>query len=158
MSNFLAVSLAMASASPVTILIFTPICKRGRDGGLGIFPRRIEQGQHAEKLPLAVALRPRHAQRTKAARREFVDRLLDGGLHLPGIGRQCQNHLRRALRHLERLSVLALDGGLGAFMHRVEWLEMNHLISLSTPPCLSGRPERPDQWCRYCPRATPARH
>ena len=97
MSNFLAVSLAMASASPVTILIFTPICQRGRDGCLGIFPWRIEQGQHANKLPLPVALGPRHAQRTKAARREFVDRLIDGGFHLPGIGRQCQNHLRRAL-------------------------------------------------------------
>ena len=130
MSSFLAVSLAMASASPVTILTFTPIGKRGRDGCLGIFPWRIEQGQHADKLPLPVALGPRHAQRTEAARRKFVDRLLDGGLHLPGIGRQRQNHLRRALRHLERLSVFGFDGGLGAFMHRVERLEMNHLISL----------------------------
>ena len=103
---------------------------RGRDGCLGIFPRRIEQGQHAKKLPLAFSLGPRHAQRTEAARREFVDRLLDGGLHLPGIGRQRQDHLRRALRHLELLSVRALDGGLGAFMHRVERLEMNHLIAL----------------------------
>ena len=120
----------MARASPVTILTFTPICARGRNGGLGIFPWRIEQRQHAKKLPLAVSLGPRHAQRTKAARGEFVDRLLHGGFHLPGIGRQCQNHLRRAFRHLECLSVLAFDGGLGAFMHRVERLEMNHLISL----------------------------
>ena len=58
---------------------------RGRDGRLGIVPGRIEQGQHAEELPGAVALGPRHAQRTKAARRELVDRLLDGGCHLPGV-------------------------------------------------------------------------
>ena len=121
---------AMASASPVTILIFTPICSRGRDGCLGVVPRRIEQRQHAKKLPFAVALGPRHAQRAKAARREFVDRLVDGGLHLAGIGRQRQDHLRRALRHLELLSVRALDGGLGALMHRVERLEMDHLVAL----------------------------
>jgi len=53
-----------------------------------IFPWRIEQGQHTKKLPLAFSLGPRHAQRTKAARGEFVDRLVDGGLHLPGIDRQ----------------------------------------------------------------------
>jgi len=35
-----------------------------------------------------------------------------------------------ALRHFELFSVLALDGGLGAFMHRIEWLEMNDLIPL----------------------------
>jgi hypothetical protein len=98
----------MASASPVTILTFTPIFQRGRDGRLGIVARRIEQRQHAEKLPLPVSLGPRHAQRTKAARREFVDRLVDGGLHLRGIGRQRQDHLRRALGHLERLSVRPL--------------------------------------------------
>ena len=101
----------------------------GRDRCLGIVPWRIEQRQHAKKLPLAVSLGPRHAQRTKAARGEFVDRLVDGGLHLRGIGRQRQDHLRRALRHLELLSVRALDGGLGALMHRVERLEMDHLIA-----------------------------
>ena len=106
MSSFLAVSCAMARASPVTILIFTPICQRGRDGFFGIFPWRIEQGQHANKLPLAVAFIPRHAQRTKTARGKFVDRLLDGGFHLPGVGGQFQNHLRRALRHFELFSVL----------------------------------------------------
>ena len=31
---------------------------------------------------------------------------------------------------LNCLSVRALDGGLGAFMHRVERLEMDHLIAL----------------------------
>ena len=130
MSNFLAVSLAMASASPVTILTFTPIASAVAMVALASSRGGSNSGNTPKKLPLAVALGPRHAQRTKAARREFVDRLLDGGLHLPGIGRQRQNHLRRALRHLERLSVLGLDGGLGAFMHRVERLEMNHLISL----------------------------
>ena len=87
-------------------------------------------GNTPTKLPVAVALGARHAQRAKAARREFVDRLVDGGLHLPGVGRQRQDHLRRALRHLERFSVRALDGGLGALVHRVERLEVNHLVAL----------------------------
>src|ERR1022692_2815787 len=136
-SNFLAVSLAIARASPVTILTFTPIasavaivtlassrggsnsgntprnchcpspsaratpserkpraansltacstatftcaeladsamitlyahCQRGRDCDLGVISRRIEQRQHAQKLPLPVTLGPRHAQRTEA--------------------------------------------------------------------------------------------
>ena len=104
--------------------------QRGRDGGLGIFAWRIEQWQHAEKLPLPVAFGPCHAQRTETASREFIDCLLDGRLYLPGIGRQFQNHLRRTLRHLEGLSVFGFDGGLGAFMHRVERLEMDYLISL----------------------------
>ena len=47
-----------------------------------------------------------------------------------GIGRQFQDHLRRALGHLELLSVRALDGGFGALMHRVERLEMQHLVTL----------------------------
>ena len=82
--------------------------QRGRDGCLGIFPWRIEQGQHADELPLPVALGPRHAQRTKAARREFVDRLLDGGLHLLGIGRQRQDHLRAPFVTLNVFPSLAL--------------------------------------------------
>ena len=101
----------------------------GRDGGLGFVPRRVEQGQHAEKLPGAFCLGPRHAQRAEAARREFVDGLLDGGFHLPVIGRQLQDHLRRALGHLELLSVRGLDGGFGALVHRVERLEMDHLVA-----------------------------
>ena len=72
-----------------------------RDGCLGLLARRIEQGQHANKLPLAFLIGPGHAQGTEAACRKFVDRLLDGGLYLTGIGRHLQNHLRRALGHLE---------------------------------------------------------
>jgi len=33
-------------------------CQRGRDGGLGIFAWRIEQWQHAKKLPLPIAVSP----------------------------------------------------------------------------------------------------
>ena len=130
MPSFLAVSLAIASASPVTILIFTPILTRGRDGRLGILPGRIEQGQYADKLPLPISLSPRYAQGTKTARREFVDRLVNGRFYLRGIRRQFQDHLRRALGYLELFSVRPLDGGLGAFMHRVERQEMSHLIGL----------------------------
>ena len=129
MPNFLAVSWAMASCVARDHLDLHTHLPRGRDGGLGIFPRRIEQGQHTEKLPLPFSLGARHAQRTKAARSEFVDRLVDGGLNLSGVGRQLQNHLRRALSHLERASVSGFDGGFGAFMHRIEWLEMHYLMS-----------------------------
>ncbi len=62
--------------------------------------------------------------------RKLIDGLLDGRLDLFRIGRQCHNHLRRALGHLERLPVHRFHGGFGAFMHRVEWLEMDHLITL----------------------------
>ena len=52
------------------------------------------------------------------------------GLTSPALADICQNHLRRALGHFELLSVRAFDGGFGAFMHRIERLEMNHLIAL----------------------------
>ena len=103
---------------------------RSRDSRLGIVARRIEQGQHALELPFAIRIGARHAQRTKAPCGEFVDRLVDGGLDLSGIGRQFQNHLRRALRDLEFLSIRALDGSLGALVHGIEGLEMSHLIGL----------------------------
>ena len=101
----------------------------GRDGGLGVCPGRVEKRQHAQKLPRALAFGSRHAQRAEAACRKFVDGFLDGGLDLTGIGRQLQDHLRRALGHLELFAVRALDGGFGALMHRVERLEMDHLIA-----------------------------
>ena len=77
----------------------------GRDGRLGVLARRIEQRQHAENPPFAVAVRPRDAERAKAARGEVVDGLVDGVLHGRGIGRQALDDLRRALRHLEGLAV-----------------------------------------------------
>ena len=82
MPSFLAVSLAMASASPVTILIFTPICRAVAMVALASSRGGSNRGSTPSKLPVAVAVGPRHAQRAKAARREFVDRLVDGGLHL----------------------------------------------------------------------------
>ena len=103
---------------------------RGRDGGFGVFTRRIEQRQYAEKLPFPVAIRPGHTERTKAARGEVVDRLVDGGLHGCGIRRQSLDDLRRPLRHLECASIRGLDGGLGALVHWIERLEMRDLIGL----------------------------
>ena len=64
--SFLAVSWAMARASPVTILTLDAHLPGGRDGGLGIVARRIEQRQHAQKLPVAIRIGPRHAQRTES--------------------------------------------------------------------------------------------
>ena len=106
--------------------------QRGRDGGLGIVPRRIEQGQHPHQLPFAVSLGPRHAERAKAARGELIDRLLHGRLHLPGVIRERKDHLRCALGDLKLLSVLALDDGLGAFVHRIERREVNDLVALQS--------------------------
>ena len=103
---------------------------RARDGCFGLLARRIEQRQHAHKLPLAFLICPGHAQRTEAASRKFIDGFLDGGLYLTGVGRHLQNYLRRSLGHIELFSVRAFDGGFGALMHRVERLEMDHLIAL----------------------------
>ena len=47
----------------------------GGDGRLGVVAWRVEQGQHAEELPVAVAVGSGHAERTKAAGGEVVDRL-----------------------------------------------------------------------------------
>ena len=98
-----------------------------RDGCLGVLPRRVEQGQHAKKLPRALSLGPGHAQGAKTACGELVDGLVDVRLHLRGIARQLQDHLGRTLGHLERRSVRSFDGRLGAFANRVERLEVGHL-------------------------------
>ena len=103
-----AVSRAMANWSPVTILTFTPICCGARDGCFGLLARRIEQRQHADKLPLIFLIRPGHAQGTEAAPRKFVDGFLDGGLYFAGVGRHLQNDLRRSLGHKELFSVRSL--------------------------------------------------
>ena len=52
------------------------------DGCFGLLARRIEQRQHAGKLPLAFLIRAGHAQRAEAASGKFIDGFLDGGLHL----------------------------------------------------------------------------
>ena len=101
-----------------------------RDGRLGLLARRIEQGQHANKLPLVFLIRPGHAQGTEAACGKFIDGFLNGGFYFRGVGRHLQNYLRRSLRHLELFSVRALYGGFGALMHRIKRLEMKDLIAL----------------------------
>ena len=101
-----AISLAMATWSPVTILTSHAHLAGGLDRGLGVLARRIEQRQHAEELPLALRVGPGHAQRAEAPRGEVVDRLL-ALRHAPAsaLADQGQDHLRRALGHLERLAV-----------------------------------------------------
>ena len=101
--------------------------KRRGDGGLGIFARRVEQGQHPQKPPAAVPLGPRYAYRTETALCELTHRLFNLGLYLPGFDRYLQDHLRRTLGDLELLAVFGLDGGLGALMYRIEGLKVNHL-------------------------------
>ena len=104
--------------------------QRGRDGCLRVIARRIEQGQHAHKLPGALALGTRHAEGAKATRRKVVYGFIDCALDLPGIGRQLENHLRCALRHLEGLTVLGFDARFGALVHRIERLEVQYLVAL----------------------------
>ena len=108
----------------------------------GVFARRIEQRQDAEKPPFAVAVRARDTERTKAARREVVDRLVDGGLHGRRVRRQRQDDLWRALRHLECLSVRALDRGLGPLVHGIERREMCDLIGLQRLLVLQAADDR----------------
>ena len=72
---------------------------------------------------------PRPSERKPRAANSLTA-LSTAGFTCAGIGRQFQDHLRRALRDLERLSVRAFHIGLGAFMHRVERLEMLTLIAL----------------------------
>jgi len=63
-------------------------------------------------------------------RGKLVDGLLDRRLHLGGIGRQLQDHLRRPFGCLERVPVRALNGRLGAIVHGAEGLIMNHLVAI----------------------------
>ena len=83
-----------------------------------------------QQTAIAFLIGPRHAQRTEAARRKFVDGFLDGGLYLAGVGRHLQNDLGAPLATLNCFPSAAFDGGFGAFMHRIERLEMDYLIAL----------------------------
>ena len=130
MPNFLAVSLAMASASPVTILTFTPICQRGRDGCLGIFPRRIEQGQHAQET--AIGRRPRPAPRPSERKPRAANSLTafsTAGFTCPALADNAKITCGAPFVTLNVFPSLAFDGGFGAFMHRIKGLEMDHLIT-----------------------------
>ena len=80
--SFLAVSLAMANASPVTILTVTPIVSAVAMVALASDPRRIEDKKDADELPDVVVIGSGDPQGTKSARREFVDRLFHGRLNL----------------------------------------------------------------------------
>ena len=128
--SFLAVSLAMASASPVTILTFTPICRAVAMVALASSRGGSNSGNTPRNchLPSPSARATPNERKPRAA--NSLTALSTAGFTCCGIGRQRQDHLRRALRHLERLSVWALDGGLGALVHRVERLEMDDLIAL----------------------------
>jgi hypothetical protein len=97
----LAISRAIPKASPGYHLDLYAHLGRGRNGGFGVFARRIEKRQDAEKPPFAVAIGTGDAERTKAAGGEVVDCLVDGGIRRRRVRRQRQDDLRRALGHLE---------------------------------------------------------
>ena len=130
----------------------------GRDGRLGVVARRIEQRQHAEELPLALR-RPPGPRRASGSRAPRTRRrpCSTAAFTCAGVGRQLEDHLRRALGDLELLAVRALDGGLGALVHRVERLEVDDLVALQRVRRPSGRRARPGRWCPCPPRARPAR-
>jgi hypothetical protein len=98
--------------------------------GFRVRARRIVKRQHAQQLPLAIGIRPRHAKRAEAARGEIVDRFLIGRPDRIGIGCELQNDLGGALGDFERLAVGAFDRRFRTFMHRIEWREMQHMIRL----------------------------
>ena len=124
------------AASPVTILTFTPICRavamvalassRGGSNS-GSTPRNCQSPSPSARATPSER-KPRAANSLTA--------LSTAAFTCRGIGRQRQDHLRRALGHLERLAVRGLDGGLGALVHRVERLEMR-------PPDSPSAPARP---------------
>src|ERR1700685_2996973 len=101
-----------------------------RDGCFGLLACRIEYRQYTNDLPLACFLCPRHAQRTEAASSKLVDRFLDTGFYLAGVGRHLENYVRGAFGYIELLAVRTFHRGYSALVHRVERLEMDHLIAL----------------------------
>ena len=98
----LAVSLAMASASPVTILTLTPICACGGDGCCSVARAadRTSGNTPTNCHPPSPSARAT-PKRAEAPRGEIVDGLIDGGLDLRGVGGQRQDDLRGALGDLE---------------------------------------------------------
>jgi len=145
----------MASASPVTILTSTPSAAvamvalasfRGgskgaarQDTAKGHLPRS-EATPKEPKAPCANSLTP----------------LSDVRLHLRGLARQLQDHLRRyPLVHLERRSVpQSLTVACGYRLPTgFERLEVGHLKAVQRFVVLSGRENRPDRWCIVNPAA-----
>ena len=130
MSSFLAVSFAMASASPVTILILTPIVSAVAMVDLASSRGGSNRGNTPTNChgpsPSARATPSERKPRAAKSSTAFSTALFT----CADIGRQLQDHLRRALRHLEGLAVLAFDARLGALVHRIEGLEMQYLIGL----------------------------
>ena len=155
--SVLAVSRAIARASPVTILIFTPISAAVATVALASSRGGSNSGNTPSKPPFPVAIRPSDAERAKAAGGEVVDGLVDGVLHRRGIGGQCQDHLRRALGHLEGLSVRGLHRRLGALVHRIERHEMRDLIRLQRLLVLQAAQHRQIDRVVILRLATPAR-
>ena len=100
----LAISLAMASWSPVTILTSTPIVRAVAMVALAVLARRIEQRQYAKKLPVARRRRPapRRANEIRAPANSLTASSTAALISI-GIGRQRHDHLRRALGDLEHL-------------------------------------------------------
>ena len=97
------------------------------DGGLGILPGRIGQGQHAKEPPGARRVGAGHAQGTEAPGREGVHRRFDFSALAFRLGDEGQDHLRCALADLEGSSLATLQGRFGALADRIEGLEMDDL-------------------------------
>jgi hypothetical protein len=100
------------------------------DGFLGIRARRIEQGQHADKLPFALLIGFGHTQRTEAAAGKVKNGFLCCYLNFDSIGRHLENDLRSSLGYKELFPVRPLDGSFCAFVHRIEGHEVEYLAAL----------------------------
>ena len=110
-------------------LDLNPHLQRGGDGRLGVDTGWIEEGKDAEELPVPGSLCPRDPEGPESTLGELVDRVVDACFHLVGIGRQSEDHLRRALGDLERRILGAFHGRLGPLADRLEGLEVLHVVA-----------------------------
>ena len=120
----------MAMASPVTIFTFTPICTAVAMVALA----SVRGGSNSGSTPMNCQAPSPSARATPSERKpraaNSLTALSTAALHVAGIGGQGQDHLGRALGHLERGPVGALDRRLGALAHRVEGGEVDDLVAL----------------------------
>ena len=129
MSSFFAVSFAMASASPVTIFTFTPICVAVAIVALASARGGSNSGNTPMNCHGAVPFGPGDTQGAKTSGRKLINGFLDGDLGVAVAVSEGQNDLRRPFRDFESFSVFVLHLRLGALVHRIKGREVQDLIA-----------------------------
>ena len=128
--NFLAVSWAIASASPVTILIFTPIFRAVAMVALASSRGGSNRGNTPRNChwPSPSARATPSERKPRAA--NSLTALSTADFTCPALADNAKITCGAPLVTLNVFPSAALTVAFGAFMHRVEWLEMDHLIPL----------------------------